>query len=45
MKLKLLILNMNLQALIDGSAPLHKTAHVPTGDHFKSRDYKEIAPN
>jgi hypothetical protein len=27
----------NLQALIDGSAPLHKTAHVATGDHFKKK--------
>ena len=35
----------NLQALIDGSAPPYKTAHVPTGDHFKYRGYKEIAPN
>lgn len=36
---------MNLQALIDGSAPLYKTAHVSTGDHFKNKGYKEIAPN
>jgi len=33
-----------LQGLVDGSAPLHKNAHVATGDHFKARDYKEIAP-
>ena len=34
----------NLQKLIDGSAPLHKNAHVPTNDYFKSRGYKEIVP-
>lgn len=35
----------NLQMLIDGSAPLYKNAHIPTGDHFKNRGYLEIAPN
>ena len=35
----------NLQALVDGSAPLHKTAHVATEDYFKRKGYKEIAPN
>ena len=45
MKLKLLILNMkNLQALVDGSAPLHKNAHAVTGNYFKKKGYKEIAP-
>jgi hypothetical protein len=34
-----------LKALVDGSAPLHKTAHFPTGDHFKCKGYKEITPN
>ena len=35
----------NLQALIDGTAPLYKNGHVATDKHYKSRDYKEIAPN
>jgi hypothetical protein len=34
----------NLQALIDGSAPLYKTAHVATGNYFKNKEYKEIGP-
>jgi len=33
-----------LQELIDGSAPLHKNTRVATGDYFKRRKYKEIAP-
>lgn len=35
----------NLQMLIDGRAPLHKTVHIDTGRHFKEREYKEIKPN
>ena len=39
------MLNMkNLQALVDGSALLYKTAHIPTDDYFKIRGYKEIVP-
>ena len=36
---------MNLQSLIEGSAPLYKNAHVPAGVHFKVWGYLEIAPN
>jgi hypothetical protein len=35
----------NLQALIDGRALLHKSAHIDTKGHFKEREYKEIKPN
>lgn len=35
----------NLQLLIDGRAPLHKSAHVDTKWHFKDKGYKEIIPN
>jgi hypothetical protein len=35
----------SLQALIDGSAPLHKTAHIDTKSYFKDKGYFEISPN
>jgi hypothetical protein len=35
---------MNLQSLINGSAALHKTAHIKSYDYFDTRGYVEIAP-
>ena len=34
-----------LQALIDGRAPLHKSAHIDTKSYFKGKGYEEIIPN
>jgi hypothetical protein len=35
----------SLKELVEGTATVNKNAHIATGDHFKSRGYKEIAPN
>jgi hypothetical protein len=34
----------NLQAFIDGTAPLTKQAHTNTKTHFKAKGYNEITP-
>jgi len=34
-----------LQGLVNGTAPLHKSAHIDTKTHFKDIGYKEIIPN